>query len=127
MYLRRELRWMEDRCQHKHDVYDPASYHEHRRLNEAQQRIVHADHAAGIGAARTKASLKANDHDLEIISRDIFNKTAQRAREMGQGMEPNQALVDELIASKYKKEIIFEYTINPSTRRIEKVFIADAL
>jgi hypothetical protein len=99
---------MEDRCQHKHDVYDLASYHEHRRLNEAQQRIVHAKHAAGIGAARTKASLKANDSDLEI------------SKEMRQGMEPNQALVDELTVSKYKKEIIF------GMRRIEKIFIADA-
>jgi hypothetical protein len=39
---------------------------------------------------------------------------------MRQGMEPNQALVDELTVSKYKKEIIF------GMRRIEKIFIADA-
>ena len=44
---------------------------------------------------------------------------------MRQGMEPSQALVDELTAFKYK-EIIFEYMINPSMRRIEKIFIADA-
>jgi hypothetical protein len=100
--------------------HDPASYHEHRRLNEAQQCIVHANHAAGIGASRTKAALKANDPDLEVISRDIYNKTAQRAR------ETNQALIDELTAFKDRGEIIFEYTINPNTRRIEKIFIADA-
>ena len=121
-----ELRWMEDRRQHNHDVYDPASYHEHRRLNEAQRRIVHANQAAGIGAARTKAALKANDSDLEITTRDIYNKTAQKAREMRKGKEPNQALIDELVAFKNKGDIIFEYTINPNTRRIEKIFISDA-
>ena len=108
--------------------HDPASYHEHRRLNGAQQRIVHANHAAGIGAARTQAELKANDPDLEItcISRDVYNRTAQEARDMRQGKEPNQALIDELTALKDKGEIIFEYTINPNTRRIEKILIADA-
>jgi ABC-type Zn2+ transport system substrate-binding protein/surface adhesin len=121
-----QLRWMEDRCQHNHDIHDPASYHEHRRLNEAQQRIVHANHAAGISAARTQAALQANDPDLEIISRDIYNRTAQEARDMRQGKEPNQALIDELTALKDKGEVIFEYTINPNTRRIEKIFIADA-
>jgi len=45
---------------------------------------------------------------------------------MRQGKEPNQALIDELTALKNKGEIIFEYTINPNTRRIEKIFIADA-
>jgi len=100
--------------------------HKHRRLNEVQRRIVHANQAVGIGAARTKAALKANDPDLEITTRDIYNKTAQKAREMRQGKEPDQALIDELVAFKDKGDIIFEYTINPNTRRIEKIFIADA-
>jgi hypothetical protein len=120
-----ELRWMEGRQEHNHDVKDPASYHEHRRLNEAQQRIVHANHAAGITAARTKVALQADDPDIEIISRDLFNKTAQMAREMRRGKEPNQALVDELNALKERGELIFEYAIDPDTRRIQKIFIAD--
>jgi hypothetical protein len=45
---------------------------------------------------------------------------------MRKGKEPNQALIDELVAFKNKGDIIFEYTINPNTRRIEKIFIADA-
>jgi hypothetical protein len=121
-----ELRWMEDRCQHNHDVHDPASYHENRRLNEAQRCIVYANHDAGIDAARTKAALQANDPDLEITSRDIYNKTAQMAREMRRGKEPNQALIDELTAFKNEGQIIFEHTIDPNTRRIQKIFIADA-
>ena len=50
-------------CQHNYDIYDPASYHEHRRLNEAQRRIVHANHAAGFSTSDA-AALKANDPDL---------------------------------------------------------------
>jgi hypothetical protein len=121
-----ELRWMEGRQEHNHNVHDAASYHEHRRLNEAQQRIVHTNHAAGITVSRTKATLQAENPDLEIISRDLFNETAKRAREMNQGKETNQALIDELTALKEKGEIVFEYMIDPHSRRIQKIFIADS-
>lgn len=121
-----ELRWMEGRQEHNHSVNDVASYHEHRRLNEAQQRVVHTNQAAGITVSRTKATLQAEDSNLEITSRDLFNETAKRAREMNQGKETNQALIDELTALKEKGEIIFEYMVDPHSRRIQKIFLADS-
>ncbi len=56
---------------HNHEVNDPSPYHEHRKLNDDQKRLVDTNYSARISAARTKKALKANDPGSLIISRDI--------------------------------------------------------
>ena len=120
-----ELRWLEGKTEHNHGVHDASSYHEHRRLDDAQTRLLHANHAAGIAASRTKLALENNDPELIITSRDIYNQTAQIAREMRQGKEPNQAFIAELTELKEKGLMVFEYEVDEVTRRIRKIFMAD--
>lgn len=120
------LRHMEGKTEHNHEFNDASLYHEHRQLTPAQQALVHANRISGIPASRTKSALEKTDPNLMLISRDIYNKTAQMERELLQGKEPNQSLIDDLNALKAEGKMVFEYEINPVTRKIEKLFLADA-
>jgi hypothetical protein len=46
-------------------------------------------------------------------------------REINKGKEANQALIDNLTKLKEEGKIVFKYTINKATHRIEKLFLAD--
>jgi hypothetical protein len=120
-----ELRWLVGRTQHNYGVNDASACHEHRRLDDTQIRLLHANHASGIPASRTKSALEKTDSELIITSRDIYNRTAKIERELRQGKEPNQAFIDELTELREKGLIIFEYEIDETTRRIQKIFMAD--
>jgi hypothetical protein len=120
-----ELRWLDGRTDHNHPPFDRTSYSEHRQFTQAQESLVRSNTAAGIPASRTKAALVAGDPNIRVISRDIWNISATMGREKRDGNLPNKALLLELTSQKSKGEVLFEYVVNPTSHRIEKMFIAD--
>jgi hypothetical protein len=73
-----------------------------------------------------KAALEAEDSDVEVILKDIFNHTTRVAREMRAGNKPNQACINKLSMLKEKGELIFEYAVNSTIQRLEKMFVVDS-
>jgi hypothetical protein len=112
-------------CSHNHEFNDSSAYSENRRLTDDQKAIVAQSSAANVSAGQIKATLRAADADCQIISRDIYNMTAKVQRDARGGKPPNEALIKELEGLREKGELYFEYTKNPGTNRIEKMFIAD--
>jgi len=60
-----------------------------------------------------------------IVCCDIYNKAARLERDLRGGLSTNRAFIEKMNALKEKGEIVFEYTVDPDTHRLQKVFMAD--